>query len=54
VSSMSEWVPTVTHSDIELTSRRLRNYQYSPVGGFLADQSWLGQPTPRRTSPKAA
>jgi peptide/nickel transport system substrate-binding protein len=54
LTNTAEWVPTVTHSDIELTSRRLRNYQYSPVGGFLADQSWLGQPTPRRTSPKAA
>jgi len=35
------WVPTVTYPDIELTSRRLRNYQYNPVWGFLADQSWL-------------
>jgi hypothetical protein len=26
---------------VELTSRRLRNYQYNPVWGFLADQSWL-------------
>jgi hypothetical protein len=37
----AEWVPTVTHPDVELTSRRLRNYQYNPVSGFLADQSWL-------------
>jgi hypothetical protein len=36
------WVPTVTARDVELTSRRLRNYQYNPVWGFLADQSWLG------------
>ena len=35
------WVPTVTYRDVELTSRRLRNYQYNPVWGFLADQSWL-------------
>jgi hypothetical protein len=28
--------------DVELTSRRLRNYQYNPVWGFLADQSWVG------------
>jgi YVTN family beta-propeller protein len=35
------WVPTVTYPDIELTSRRLRNYLYNPVWGFLADQSWL-------------
>ena len=37
-----EWVPTVTQPDIELTSRRLQNYEYNPVDGFLADQSWLG------------
>ena len=35
------WVPTVTLRDVELTSRRLRNYQYNPVWGFLADQSWV-------------
>jgi len=35
------WLPTVTTRDVELTSRRLRNYQYNPVWGFLADQSWL-------------
>jgi YVTN family beta-propeller protein len=35
------WVPTVTQRDIEITSSRLRNYQYNPVWGFLADQAWL-------------
>jgi len=35
------WVPTVTLRDVELTSRRLGNYQYNPVWGFLADQSWI-------------
>jgi ABC-type transport system substrate-binding protein len=35
------WVPTVTQRDIEITSNRLRNYQYNPVWGFLADQAWL-------------
>ena len=42
LTDSAEWVPTVTHPGIELTSRRLRNYQYNPVDGFLADQSWLG------------
>jgi YVTN family beta-propeller protein len=28
-------------SAVELTSRRLGNYQCSPVEGFLADQSWV-------------
>jgi hypothetical protein len=31
----------VTLRDVELTSRRLRNYQYNPVWDFLADQSWV-------------
>jgi YVTN family beta-propeller protein len=35
------WVPTVTVRDVELTSRRLGNYQFNPVWGFLADQSWV-------------
>jgi ABC-type transport system substrate-binding protein len=35
------WVPTVTFRDIELTSGRLRNYEYNPLWGFLADQSWV-------------
>jgi YVTN family beta-propeller protein len=35
------WVPTVTIRDVELTSRRLGNYQYNPIWGFLADQSWV-------------
>jgi peptide/nickel transport system substrate-binding protein len=35
------WVPTVTLREIDLTSRRLGNYQYSPVWGFLVDQSWV-------------
>jgi YVTN family beta-propeller protein len=35
------WVPTVTQRDVEVTSRRLGNYQYNPVWGFLADQSWI-------------
>jgi YVTN family beta-propeller protein len=35
------WVPTVATREVELTSDRLRNYQYNPVWGFLADQAWL-------------
>ena len=26
---------------VDLTSSRLHNYEYNPVWGFLADQSWL-------------
>lgn len=35
------WVPTVTLREIEVTSRRLGNYEYNPIWGFLADQSWV-------------
>ena len=35
------WVPTVNVRDVELVSRRLHNYQYNPIWGFLADQAWL-------------
>ena len=35
------WVPTVNERQVDLVSRRLRNYEYNPVWGFLADQAWL-------------
>lgn len=35
------WVPTVNVRAVEFVSKRIRNYQYSPVGGFIADQVWL-------------
>jgi hypothetical protein len=35
------WVPTVSVRDVFLTSKRLRNVQYSPIGDFIADQVWL-------------
>jgi YVTN family beta-propeller protein len=41
LTDAAAWVPTVSLRDVELTSRRLRNYQYNPVWGFLADQSWV-------------
>jgi peptide/nickel transport system substrate-binding protein len=34
-------IPTVDNREVEITSRRLRNYEYNPVWGFLADQAWL-------------
>lgn len=36
------WVPTVNEREVDLVSKRLRNDEYNPVWGFLADQSWLG------------
>ena len=41
VTKDAAWVPTVNERDVELVSTRLRNYQYNPIWGFLADQSWL-------------
>jgi hypothetical protein len=34
-------MPTVTDREVELISRRLSNYQFNPVWGFLTDQAWL-------------
>jgi hypothetical protein len=36
------WVPTVNDREVGIVSKRLHNYEYNPVWGFLADQSWLG------------
>ena len=41
LTNTAAWVPAVTYPEIELTSRRLHNYQYNPVWGFLADQAWI-------------
>ena len=41
LTDAAAWVPTVALRDVEVTSRRLGSYQYNPVWGFLADQSWL-------------
>jgi len=27
--------------DVDLVSRRVRNYEFNPVWGFLPDQAWL-------------
>jgi YVTN family beta-propeller protein len=35
------WVPTVNVPETEFVSARVRNYQYQPVWGFIADQVWL-------------
>jgi YVTN family beta-propeller protein len=36
------WVATVNDREVDFVSKRLRNYEFNPVWGFLADQSWLG------------
>lgn len=41
LTNSAEWIPTVDTREVEITSTRLRNYEYNPVWGFLADQAWL-------------
>ena len=42
LTASAAWVPTVNEREVEFVSQRLHNYEYNPVWGFLADQSWLG------------
>jgi YVTN family beta-propeller protein len=41
ITDAAIWVPTVTEREVDLVSRRLRNYEFNPVWGFIVDQSWL-------------
>jgi ABC-type transport system substrate-binding protein/DNA-binding SARP family transcriptional activator len=41
VTDEAYWVPTITLNEVDFVSSRLRNYVYSPVWGFLADQAWV-------------
>jgi hypothetical protein len=47
-------VTTVNGHETELVSKRLKNYQYSPVEDFIADQVWLRQPTSDQTTNRGA
>lgn len=40
-SPMQPWVTYATENDVDLVSKRLRNYEYNPVWGILVDQAWL-------------
>jgi hypothetical protein len=35
------WVPMVDVRAVEFVSKRVRNYQLSPMGGFIAARTWL-------------
>ena len=35
------WVPTINVREVELLSKRVRNYEHHAVWGFLVDQGWL-------------
>ncbi len=41
IADRAYWVPTVSLRSPEIVSRRVRNYQHSPLWGFIAGQVWL-------------
>ncbi|MDP9255712.1 MAG: ABC transporter substrate-binding protein [Actinomycetota bacterium] len=41
ITDQALFVPTVQLEQPELVSKRVRNYEYHPVWGFIADQAWL-------------
>jgi peptide/nickel transport system substrate-binding protein len=41
ITDQAFWVPTVTPRVVDLVSKRIGNYQFNPVWGFLSDQSWV-------------
>jgi YVTN family beta-propeller protein len=41
LTDQADWVPTVNLREVDLVSKRLGNYQFNPVWGFLVDQSWV-------------
>ena len=41
LADQAAWLPLVNASGVDLVSRRVGNYQFHPVWGFIADQVWL-------------
>jgi peptide/nickel transport system substrate-binding protein len=41
LTDQAAWVPTVDLNEVDIISKRLRNYEFNPVFGFIADQSVL-------------
>ena len=41
ITGAAVWVPYATERDVDVVSRRVRNYEFNPVWGFLPDQAWL-------------
>ena len=39
LTSQAVWVPTVNLNEVDFTSKRLRDYEFNPVWGFVADQA---------------
>jgi peptide/nickel transport system substrate-binding protein len=41
IADEAYWVPTVSLRSSEVVSKRLHNYEFSPVWGFIGDQAWV-------------
>jgi hypothetical protein len=41
ITDRALWVPTANLASPEFVSSRVRNYQFHPVCGFIADQAWV-------------
>ena len=41
LTDQAVWVTTVDLNGVELVSKRLGNYEYNPVWGFIPDQAWV-------------
>ncbi len=39
LTNQAVWVPTVNLNEVDFTSKRLRDYEFNPVWGFVADQA---------------
>ena len=41
IADASPWVPLMVTKDVNVLSKRVGNYQYSPATGMLIDQLWV-------------
>jgi hypothetical protein len=39
LTDQAEWVATVDLNQVDIISKQLRNYEFNPVWGFVADQA---------------
>jgi hypothetical protein len=39
LTDQAEWVATVDLNEVDIISSALRNYEFNPVNGFVADQA---------------
>ena len=41
ITDAAPWVTYATENQVDLVSKRLRNYEFNPVWDLLVDQAWL-------------